>query len=244
MKGYCKSSYIKRGEIIEYAVGSQLRYAINIQNDIGNRFSPTVIALAIELVDEEKFQVDSHIMIEHYENEGKEMVLNIDKIRTISKERIRRELGRVPEYLGIMVNATLSQSFGIDKSYKIYAVDLSKVVGNIVGSEQGGERPVLVLNERREGDMVHVKGIAMTSQMQKAKLPTHVKLYKGEGHLAKDTQVLFEQFVEYSYNEKEEATKKEKSIQYIGISPKEKLPTFRNSYNVSVGLGKPRRKNG
>lgn len=72
----------------------------------------------------------------------------------------------------------------------IYYADLSPVIG----SEQGGVRPVLVVQNdigNRYSPTVII--IAITSQINKAKLPTHVEIQASEYGLAKDSVILLEQ---------------------------------------------------
>lgn len=72
----------------------------------------------------------------------------------------------------------------------IYYADLRPVVG----SEQGGVRPVLIIqNDDGNKHSPTVICAAITSQMHKAKLPTHVELKCKEYALAKDSVVLLEQ---------------------------------------------------
>ena len=72
----------------------------------------------------------------------------------------------------------------------IYYADLSPVIG----SEQGGVRPVLVIqNDVGNRHSPTVICAAITSQMNKAKLPTHVELHSDKYDLAKDSVVLLEQ---------------------------------------------------
>jgi len=73
---------------------------------------------------------------------------------------------------------------------ELYRADLNPVLG----CEQGGLRPVLVLQNNvgnRYSPTVIVA--AVTSRMSKAHLPTHVWLVKGEGGLMRDSVVLLEQ---------------------------------------------------
>ena len=72
----------------------------------------------------------------------------------------------------------------------IYYADLSPVVG----SEQGGVRPVLVI-QNNVGNKFSPTVIiaAITSQLSKAKLPTHIELNKDRFNLIKDSVVLLEQ---------------------------------------------------
>ena len=72
----------------------------------------------------------------------------------------------------------------------IYYADLRPVVG----SEQGGVRPVLIIqNDVGNRHSPTVICAAITSQMHKAKLPTHVELSGRQYDLAKDSVVLLEQ---------------------------------------------------
>lgn len=72
----------------------------------------------------------------------------------------------------------------------IYYADLSPVVG----SEQGGTRPVLVV-QNNVGNKYSPTVIiaAITSQLSKAKLPTHIELSRERYNLQKDSVVLLEQ---------------------------------------------------
>lgn len=64
----------------------------------------------------------------------------------------------------------------------------------VVGSEQGGVRPVLIIqNNIGNRHSPTVICAAITSQMHKAKLPTHVELNCDKYDLAKDSVVLLEQ---------------------------------------------------
>ena len=72
----------------------------------------------------------------------------------------------------------------------VYYADLRPVVG----SEQGGVRPVLIIqNNIGNRHSPTVICAAITSQMHKAKLPTHVELNCDKYDLAKDSVVLLEQ---------------------------------------------------
>lgn len=76
------------------------------------------------------------------------------------------------------------------KRGEIYFADLSPVVG----SEQGGTRPVLVIqNDVGNKYSPTVIVSAITSQLTKAKLPTHIELSSQEYKLPKNSVVLLEQ---------------------------------------------------
>ena len=72
----------------------------------------------------------------------------------------------------------------------IYYADLRPVVG----SEQGGVRPVLVIqNDTGNRHSPTVIVAAITSNMNKAKLPTHVELSAKTCQIVKDSVILLEQ---------------------------------------------------
>lgn len=76
------------------------------------------------------------------------------------------------------------------KRGEIYMADLSPVVG----SEQGGIRPVLII-QNNVGNKYSPTVIvtAITSKLDKAKLPTHIELSSEKYHLPKDSVALLEQ---------------------------------------------------
>ena len=76
------------------------------------------------------------------------------------------------------------------KRGEIYYADLSPVVG----SEQGGLRPVLIVqNDTGNKHSPTVIAAAITSQINKARLPTHIELAANSYGLSKDSVVLLEQ---------------------------------------------------
>lgn len=78
----------------------------------------------------------------------------------------------------------------IVKRGDIYYADLSPVVG----SEQGGVRPVLIVqNDVGNKHSPTVIAAAITSKMSKTKLPTHIDIYADRVGLQKDSVVLLEQ---------------------------------------------------
>ena len=72
----------------------------------------------------------------------------------------------------------------------IFYADLSPVIG----SEQGGTRPVLIVqNDTGNRHSPTVIAAAMTSQTGKARLPTHINIPGGSVGLSKDSVILLEQ---------------------------------------------------
>ena len=78
----------------------------------------------------------------------------------------------------------------IIKRGDIYYADLRPVVG----SEQGGIRPVLIIqNDTGNKHSPTVIVAAITSKMNKAKLPTHIELSANDYEIVKDSDILLEQ---------------------------------------------------
>ena len=72
----------------------------------------------------------------------------------------------------------------------IYYADLRPVIG----SEQGGIRPVLIVqNDVGNRHSPTIICAAITSKMNKAKLPTHIELSAGKYDMVKDSVILLEQ---------------------------------------------------
>ena len=111
---------VKRGEIyyadLSPVVGSEqggMRPVLIVQNDVGNRYSPTVIAAAITS-QLEKSKVPTHIEL-HSRQCGlsKDSIVLLEQIRTIDKKRLRERMGRIDEDSMGQVNQALSISFGL-----------------------------------------------------------------------------------------------------------------------------------
>lgn len=84
----------------------------------------------------------------------------------------------------------MDNDFKFIKRGELYYADLSPVIG----SEQGGVRPVLVVqNDVGNRYSPTVIAAAVTSKMTKAKLPTHIELCASDYGLSKDSVVLLEQ---------------------------------------------------
>lgn len=76
------------------------------------------------------------------------------------------------------------------KRGELYYADLSPVVG----SEQGGIRPILIVqNNTGNKYSPTIIAAAITSQMTKAKLPTHIEIASNEFGLPKNSIILLEQ---------------------------------------------------
>ena len=111
---------IRRGDIyyadLSPVVGSEqggLRPVLIIQNDIGNRYSPTVIAAAITSR-MSKTRLPTHIDI-YAEDAGlaKDSVILLEQIRTLDKKRLKEKMGHLDEGMMDHVNTAIAISFGL-----------------------------------------------------------------------------------------------------------------------------------
>lgn len=116
----CVTMNIRRGDIyyadLSPVVGSEqggVRPVLIVQNDIGNRFSPTVIAAAITS-QHAKANLPTHIMLNAV-NTGlaKDSIVLLEQVRTIDKHRLKERMGRLDNKAMSMVNQALSVSFGL-----------------------------------------------------------------------------------------------------------------------------------
>ena len=111
---------IKRGDNyyadLSPVVGSEqggVRPVLIIQNDIGNKYSPTVIATAITS-QINKAKMPTHIELDANEyGLSKDSVVLAEQIRTIDKKRLKEKIGHLDDKLMTKVNAALEISFGL-----------------------------------------------------------------------------------------------------------------------------------
>lgn len=112
----------------------------------------------------------------------------------------------------------------IVKKGDLFFADLSPVVG----SEQGGVRPVLVVqNDVGNKYSPTIIVAAVTSQTGKAKLPTHVQLNATQGGLSKDSVVLLEQL---------RTIDKQRLKERIGALSENQIPDVEKALSVSLGI--------
>ena len=111
---------VKRGDIyyadLSPVVGSEqggLRPVLIIQNDIGNKYSPTVIAAAITSR-LGKTRLPTHIDI-YADKVGlaKDSVVLLEQIRTLDKRRLKEKMGHLDDGVMAEVNSAIAVSFGL-----------------------------------------------------------------------------------------------------------------------------------
>ena len=113
---------VKRGDIyyadLSPVVGSEqggIRPVLIIQNDVGNKYSPTVIAAAVtSRITKAKMPTHIELKARDY-GLNKDSVILLEQVRTIDKKRLREKIGFLDSELMLRVNSALSISFGLNK---------------------------------------------------------------------------------------------------------------------------------
>lgn len=111
---------VKRGDIfyadLSPVVGSEqggIRPVIIIQNDIGNRYSPTVIVAAItSQINKAKLPTHVEISSEEY-GLNRDSVVLLEQIRTLDKKRLKEKIGHMTEDDMKKVNKSLLISLNL-----------------------------------------------------------------------------------------------------------------------------------
>lgn len=110
---------VRRGDIfyadLSPVIGSEqggVRPVLIIQNDIGNKYSPTVIVAAITS-QINKAKLPTHIEISQEYGLAKDSVILLEQVRTIDRKRLREKIGHLDDELMGRVNEALTISFGL-----------------------------------------------------------------------------------------------------------------------------------
>lgn len=112
---------VKRGDIfyadLSPVVGSEqggIRPVLIVQNDVGNRYSPTVICAAITS-QINKAKLPTHVAIDCGQYTlVKDSVVLLEQVRTIDKKRLREKICRLDEGLMQRVDKALQVSIGLE----------------------------------------------------------------------------------------------------------------------------------
>ena len=128
----------------------------------------------------------------------------------------------------VTLEMMLSECENMDTTVKrgdIFYADLSPVVG----SEQGGTRPVLIVqNDTGNKHSPTVIAAAITSQTGKARLPTHINIAGGSVGLTKDSVILMEQI---------RTIDKRRLREHMGHLDEQSMRLVDDAIAVSFGLG-------
>ncbi|MBQ7408754.1 MAG: type II toxin-antitoxin system PemK/MazF family toxin [Clostridia bacterium] len=116
--------FVKRGELyyadLSPVIGSEqggVRPVLVVQNDVGNRYSPTVIAAAVTSK-MNKARLPTHIELQaSVYGLNKDSVILLEQIRTIDKRRLKERIGLLPPQMMARVNDALLISLGFITEY-------------------------------------------------------------------------------------------------------------------------------
>ena len=110
---------IRRGDLfyadLNPVVGSEqggIRPVLVIQNDVGNHFSPTVVAAAITSR-KAKNSLPTHILLENVPGLAPTSLLLLEQLRTIDRKWLRGYIGRISKEKMLEIDAALAISIGI-----------------------------------------------------------------------------------------------------------------------------------
>ena len=111
---------IKRGDVyyadLSPVIGSEqggVRPVLIVQNDIGNRYSPTVVVVAItSQIQKAKLPTHLEITAEEYDIDKNSVVL-MEQIRTIDKQRLKEKITHIDAELMGKIDEALKISLGL-----------------------------------------------------------------------------------------------------------------------------------
>jgi len=111
---------IKRGDVfyaeLDPVIGSEqggVRPVLIVQNDVGNKYSPTIICAAITS-QINKAKLPTHIEIDCTKYTlVKDSVVLLEQVRTVDKKRLREKIGHLDENFMLRVDRALRVSFGL-----------------------------------------------------------------------------------------------------------------------------------
>ena len=117
MKKLSKKLQISKGDIyyadLNPIRGSEqrgIRPVLIIQNDIGNKYSPTVIVAPITT---KKYNnIPTHVRIKRIKNMRPNSIVLLEQVRTIDKSRLKKYITKLNDYQIIKVEKALTISFG------------------------------------------------------------------------------------------------------------------------------------
>ena len=112
---------VKRGDIyyadLSPVIGSEqggLRPVLIVQNDVGNKYSPTVIAAAItSQVGKNRLPTHIDVLADNF-GLAKDSVILLEQILTIDKQRLKEKMGHLDDGIMKKVNDAIGVSFGLE----------------------------------------------------------------------------------------------------------------------------------
>ncbi len=118
---------VKKGDLyfadLSPVVGSEqggIRPVLVVQNDVGNKYSPTIIVAAVTS-QRNKAKLPTHVPVQATGNGlSKDSVVLLEQLRTIDKQRLKDKIGNIKDEQISVVDQALSVSLGIADNPKSY----------------------------------------------------------------------------------------------------------------------------
>lgn len=95
--------------------GGEIRPAVIIQNDVGNKFSPTLIVAAV--TNKEKGILPIHVKLTNIEFLKDGSIILLEQIRTIDRVRLIKYIGSIDDKIMDEIDKALAISVGLDKRF-------------------------------------------------------------------------------------------------------------------------------
>ena len=112
---------IKRGDIfyaeLNPVIGSEqggIRPVLIISNNTGNRHSPTVIIAPITSRTHTKAKLPTHTEVQDFDKLDKDSIILLEQIRTIDKQRLKQDMGMIPDNIMARVDKALAISISLN----------------------------------------------------------------------------------------------------------------------------------
>lgn len=165
---------IHRGQIYKANLGCRHGPAENnnmsvliIQNDVGNYYSQTTIVVPVEEMGRAKCETQYE-----FTTQGTMYCAHVEQIRVIDKLRLLKYVGtaedkdvkEITKRINIVTNSEEGELFWAD-------------LGETVGSEQWGVRPVLVIQSKKSSELSQSTIVVPITSRKKLRLPTHHRFY-------------------------------------------------------------------
>lgn len=136
---------VKRGDIyyadLSPVVGSEqggLRPVLIVQNDVGNKYSPTVIAAAItSRLGKTKLPTHIDVFADKF-GLARDSVILLEQIRTIDKRRLKEKMGHLDDGLMRQVDDAITISFGLAGEHRENEEELTVYNGTPDYSDNAG----------------------------------------------------------------------------------------------------------
>ena len=102
---------------LEPVIGSEqggIRPVLIVSNNIGNKFSPTVIVAPVTSKTIEKNKLPVHVDLVAFDKIKNDSIILIEQVRTIDKQRLKSYIGKINNKQKLEVNSALIIEFGIN----------------------------------------------------------------------------------------------------------------------------------